>query len=183
MKSVPTIDKYMTAVPHTIGAEQTLAKAEKMMNDYKIRHLPVLKGGQLVGILSEGDVRLVESFRDVDLGGHRRAGLGERLHRGVAHRLRRVRHADDDDATTRQSTRNHRGLQDLREVLVVRQLVLLLLVLVAQRLRFFAQIAGLRLEVAQHVAGKHVGSEHDSDRQREKDGHDRDHVVLEVNHR
>ena len=66
MKSVPTIDKYMTAVPHTIGAEQTLAKAEKMMNDYKIRHLPVLKGGQLVGILSEGDVRLVESFRDVD---------------------------------------------------------------------------------------------------------------------
>jgi len=66
MKSVPTISKYMTAIPHTIGSDQTLAKAEKMMHQYDVRHLPVLKAGQLVGILSEGDVRLVESFRDVD---------------------------------------------------------------------------------------------------------------------
>ena len=37
-----------------------------MMGEYRIRHLPVLRGGELVGILSERDVRLVESFRDVD---------------------------------------------------------------------------------------------------------------------
>lgn len=66
MKAVPTIQKYMTTVPHTIGAEQTLAKAEKMMREYKIRHLPVLQAGQLVGILSDRDIKLVESFRDVD---------------------------------------------------------------------------------------------------------------------
>lgn len=66
MKAVPTIQKYMTTVPHTIGADQTLAKAEQMMNQYKIRHLPVLRAGQLVGILSDRDVKLVESFRDVD---------------------------------------------------------------------------------------------------------------------
>ena len=68
MKAVPTIQKYMTMVPHTIGAEQSLAKAEKMMSEYRIRHLPVLSGGQLVGILSDRDVRLVESFKDVDPG-------------------------------------------------------------------------------------------------------------------
>ena len=66
MKAVPTIQKYMTMVPHTIGAEQSLAKAEKIMSDYRIRHLPVLSGGKLVGILSDRDVRLVESFKDVD---------------------------------------------------------------------------------------------------------------------
>ncbi len=66
MKSVPTIQKYMTTVPHTIGSDQTLAKAEKMMNEYHIRHLPVLEGGKLIGILSDRDVKLVESFRDVD---------------------------------------------------------------------------------------------------------------------
>jgi acetoin utilization protein AcuB len=66
VKTVPTIRKYMTNVPHTIGADQTLAKAEKMMSEYKIRHLPVLQAGNLVGILSERDLRLVESFRDVD---------------------------------------------------------------------------------------------------------------------
>ena len=56
----------MTTTPHTIGAEQSLAKAEKMMSENHIRHLPVLQGGQLVGILSERDVRLVETFKDVD---------------------------------------------------------------------------------------------------------------------
>jgi len=66
MKAIPTIQKYMTTTPHTIGAEQSLVKAEKMMGEFHIRHLPVLKGGKLVGILSDRDVHLVESFRDVD---------------------------------------------------------------------------------------------------------------------
>jgi len=66
MKSIPAINKYMSTVPHTIGAEQSLAKAEKMMSEHHIRHLPVLQGGKIVGILSDRDIRLVESFRDVD---------------------------------------------------------------------------------------------------------------------
>jgi len=66
MKAVPTISKYMTTTPHTIGAEQTLEKAEKLMNEYRIRHLPVLSGGKLVGILSDRDIKLVETFKDVD---------------------------------------------------------------------------------------------------------------------
>lgn len=66
MKAIPTIQKFMTTVPHTIGAEQSLAKAVKVMNEHRIRHLPVLRGGKLVGILSERDVHLVESFKDVD---------------------------------------------------------------------------------------------------------------------
>jgi acetoin utilization protein AcuB len=66
MKSIPTISKYMTTVPHTIGAEQTLEKAEKMMTEYRIRHLPVLSAGKLVGVLSDRDLKIVESFKDVD---------------------------------------------------------------------------------------------------------------------
>ena len=66
MKAMPTIQKYMTTTPHTIGGEQTLAKAEKFMREHKIKHLPVLEGGKLVGILSDRDVKLVESFLDVN---------------------------------------------------------------------------------------------------------------------
>lgn len=66
MKSVPTIQKYMTTAPHTIGAEQTLEKATHVMNEFRIRHLPVLSGGRLVGILTDRDIKLVESFKDVD---------------------------------------------------------------------------------------------------------------------
>lgn len=66
MKAVPSIEKYMSTTPHTIGADQSLARAEQMMKDFHIRHLPVLEAGRLVGILSDRDLKFVESFKDVD---------------------------------------------------------------------------------------------------------------------
>lgn len=66
MKAIPAVSKFMTTLPHTIGADQSLTKAGKMMGEHRVRHLPVLQAGKLVGILSDRDVRLVESFRDVD---------------------------------------------------------------------------------------------------------------------
>ncbi|MCB0370304.1 MAG: CBS domain-containing protein [Bdellovibrionales bacterium] len=66
MKSIPSIERYMTAAPITIGVEQSLEKASKLMYEHQIRHLPVLKGGQLVGILSDRDIKMVTSLKDVD---------------------------------------------------------------------------------------------------------------------
>jgi acetoin utilization protein AcuB len=65
-KPIPAIQKYMTTTPHSIGSEQAIAKASSLMSEHRIRHLPVLHGGQLLGILSDRDVKLIESFRDVD---------------------------------------------------------------------------------------------------------------------
>jgi acetoin utilization protein AcuB len=65
-KPIPTIQKYMTPAPHSIGSEQTIATAARMMNDHHVRHLPVLHGGRLLGILTDRDIKLIESFRDVD---------------------------------------------------------------------------------------------------------------------
>lgn len=66
MKSIPAIQKYMTAMPHTIGNEQCLTKAHEIMREYRIRHLPVLKAGKLVGIITDRDLALVEALRNVD---------------------------------------------------------------------------------------------------------------------
>lgn len=66
MKTIPTISKYMTVHPHTIGTEQSLAKAHTMMREYKIRHLPVLNAGRLVGIISDRDIKSVMTFKDVN---------------------------------------------------------------------------------------------------------------------
>lgn len=66
MKPIPTVQKYMTTQPHTIGYDQTIEKAKDMMAEYRIRHLPVLKGGKLVGILSDRDVKFVMTFKDTD---------------------------------------------------------------------------------------------------------------------
>jgi len=62
----PTIRKYMTHDPYTIGQEQTLEVAHRVMREHRIRHLPVLAGGKLVGIVSQRDLHLIETLRDVD---------------------------------------------------------------------------------------------------------------------
>jgi acetoin utilization protein AcuB len=61
----PTIQKYMTPTPHTIGQEQTLQVAHDVMREHGVRHLPVLEGGKLVGLLSQRDLHLVETLREV----------------------------------------------------------------------------------------------------------------------
>jgi acetoin utilization protein AcuB len=56
----------MTSGPHSVGAEQTLAHAASVMQKHHVRHLPVLHGGKLVGIVSERDLRLLEAMPDVN---------------------------------------------------------------------------------------------------------------------
>jgi acetoin utilization protein AcuB len=57
-----TVGSYMTKTPHTIGADQTLKVARQLMSDHHVRHLPVLHGGELVGVLSEREVRSFEAL-------------------------------------------------------------------------------------------------------------------------
>jgi len=59
-------NEYMSATTHSIGADQMLSVAHAMMRKHHIRHLPVLTGGKLVGVLSDRDLRFVEALRDVD---------------------------------------------------------------------------------------------------------------------
>lgn len=65
-KAIPTIQKFMTTTPHAIGAEQTLVAAHRAMHEHQIRHLPVLHGGKLVGVVTERDLALIEALKDVD---------------------------------------------------------------------------------------------------------------------
>lgn len=65
-KAIPSIQKYMTTTPHSIGRDQPLSVAHRMMADHDIRHLPVLDAGRLVGMLTDRDLRFIESFKDAD---------------------------------------------------------------------------------------------------------------------
>lgn len=67
-KAIPPVQKYMTAAPHTIGTQQTVREASDLMRKHSIRHLPVLKGEHLMGMLSERDVAVISAFKDVDPG-------------------------------------------------------------------------------------------------------------------
>lgn len=56
----------MTPSPHSIGVSLSLQDAANMMKAYQIRHLPVLEGRTLVGIVSDRDVQMVESLGGLD---------------------------------------------------------------------------------------------------------------------
>lgn len=60
------IQDLMSRSVHTIGASLTLADAAKVMKKHKIRHLPVLDSGALVGLLSDRDVQVISSLSDLD---------------------------------------------------------------------------------------------------------------------
>lgn len=57
---------HMTTRPHVVGAEQSLAFAHQLMREHGVRHLPVLRAGKLVGIVSQRDLFLLETLRDVE---------------------------------------------------------------------------------------------------------------------
>jgi acetoin utilization protein AcuB len=54
----PQILAFMTPFPYSIDVEAPLAEAHAFMRDRQIRHLPVTRGGQLAGILTDRDIKL-----------------------------------------------------------------------------------------------------------------------------
>ena len=61
--------QLMTRVLHTVTPATTEVEAMEKMTANRVRHLPVLDDGDLVGMISIGDVvkaRIMEAERDVD---------------------------------------------------------------------------------------------------------------------
>jgi CBS domain-containing protein len=51
-----TVQAVMTRATITVAPEDTVKRAMTLMTNYRVRHLPVIAGGKLVGIVSIGDV-------------------------------------------------------------------------------------------------------------------------------
>lgn len=58
-----TVADVMTADPITLGPEDTIGQAEEIMFTNKVRQLPVVRGTELVGILTDRDIRSFLSGR------------------------------------------------------------------------------------------------------------------------
>ncbi|WP_280266152.1 CBS domain-containing protein [Nocardia wallacei] len=50
------VSAIMTAVVHTCSPDDRVESLRTTMTEHRIRHLPVLRGGRMVGIVSIGDV-------------------------------------------------------------------------------------------------------------------------------
>ena len=58
----PQVKDFMTPAPITIEIDQDIDVARQLMQNYECRHLPVLDGETLVGIISDRDVNLANSL-------------------------------------------------------------------------------------------------------------------------
>jgi len=62
MKQMPMIEKFMSNMPHTIGYNMSIKTAMNLMREQRIRHLPVENAGNLVGVISDRDIKLASAF-------------------------------------------------------------------------------------------------------------------------
>jgi acetoin utilization protein AcuB len=62
-----TVGRFMTPSPHVVTSGKTLAQAHQAMREKGIRHLPVVEGGRLVGLVSQRDLYLLETLKGVDV--------------------------------------------------------------------------------------------------------------------
>lgn len=59
MKRNPQVIAFMTPFPHSIDVDAPLEDAHKLMREHRFRHLPVMSGGEIVGVLTYRDIKLV----------------------------------------------------------------------------------------------------------------------------
>ena len=59
---------FMSVSPLVVESRQTLAEAHQIMREHHVRHLPVVDGGRLVGIVSQRDLYFVETLGGIDSG-------------------------------------------------------------------------------------------------------------------
>jgi len=61
-----TVSSSMTRSPITVDRSTSMAHALRIMEEGGFRHLPVLEGGRLVGVVAERELRVVENMRGID---------------------------------------------------------------------------------------------------------------------
>jgi acetoin utilization protein AcuB len=57
LEKIPTIQLVMTPFPHSIEADAPLRQARRRLDDLEIRHLPVARGGRLIGVITDRDLK------------------------------------------------------------------------------------------------------------------------------
>lgn len=65
MKQRVPVSKIMTKELVTVNQNDSLYEAEKVLNKYNIRHIPVVEGQKIVGVISRSDLLRI-SFSDLD---------------------------------------------------------------------------------------------------------------------
>ena len=58
MKNIPAIKAVMTPFPYSVDVNAPISKARKFMAEHGIRHLPVTDKTEIIGVLTDRDIKL-----------------------------------------------------------------------------------------------------------------------------
>ena len=58
---MPTVAALMRSFPYFAQSNDTVAQVDRLMKQHDIRHIPIKQGEQVVGIISERDLRWMRS--------------------------------------------------------------------------------------------------------------------------
>ncbi len=64
---MPSVDRYMTREPYSINSTSSLERAQQLMTQHEIRHLPVVDGDRVVGVVSDREVATMAAIPGLDL--------------------------------------------------------------------------------------------------------------------
>jgi acetoin utilization protein AcuB len=59
MKRNPQVIAFMTPFPYSVDVDSPLEDAHELMRHHHFRHLPVTSCGEIVGVLTDRDIKLV----------------------------------------------------------------------------------------------------------------------------
>ena len=72
MKRLPKIKAVMTPFPYSIEDTASIEEAGEQMRHHHIRHLPVMRNGQLIGVVSDRDVAIYTEHAEIGAGSQQR---------------------------------------------------------------------------------------------------------------
>lgn len=59
---MPTVETFMTRTPFSVTSNDTLDRARVLMNEHAIRHVPVVDGDDLVGMVVDRELVVLETI-------------------------------------------------------------------------------------------------------------------------
>jgi CBS domain-containing protein len=57
MRRIPAIKSVMTAFPYSVDINETVSYAQQFLQQHKLGHLPVTNKDELLGVISQRDIR------------------------------------------------------------------------------------------------------------------------------
>jgi CBS domain-containing protein len=66
MKKIPSLKAAMTPFPYSVKLDTPLATVKNIMQEHNIHHIPVMRSGEIIGVITSRDVETRQEVKSGD---------------------------------------------------------------------------------------------------------------------